>query len=149
MRWTKVAAAVGTMGFTLAGCAHQQQAKVEQAPAPVAVAVAQPEKSPVPEVQPPSQESQDLEALLRGTLIHFEYNEDLLTSESRDRLQKLAVVIRQRRDASIKISGNCDERGTEEYNIALGQRRAQVARTYLVGLGVDGRHIDTVSYSMR
>jgi len=131
--------------LALGGCAHQQETKVEQTPPPAPAA--QPAKpAPEPEAAAPSQASQDLESLIRGTVIHFDYNEDLLTPESRDRLTKLSEVIRGHKDSHIKISGNCDERGTEEYNIALGQRRADVARKYLVSLGVNSRQIDTVSY---
>jgi peptidoglycan-associated lipoprotein len=131
--------------FTCVGCAHQQATKVEEAPPPAPVAKAAP--APQPEATPPpTQENQDLEALIRGTVIHFDFNEDVLSSDSQDRLQRLADVLRKRSDSHIKISGNCDERGTEEYNIALGQRRADVARKYLVSLGVRSQQLDTVSY---
>jgi peptidoglycan-associated lipoprotein len=145
MRGNPWAVAFTALGFVAGGCAHEQQVKTEQAPPPAPVV--QKEAPPAaPEARPPSQESEDLEALLRGTVIHFEYNQDLLTADSRDRLQKLAEVMRKRGDAAIKIAGNCDERGTEEYNIALGQRRAEVARKYMVSLGVAPKHIDTVSF---
>jgi peptidoglycan-associated lipoprotein len=129
----------------LIGCAHQQEAKTQTAPPPV---VAQkPLPPPAPEPAPaPSHDSQDLEAMIRGTVIHFDFNQDLLSSESRERLDKLATAIRKKGDVTLKISGNCDERGTEEYNIALGQRRAEVAKKYLVGLGVDSHQVDTVSF---
>jgi peptidoglycan-associated lipoprotein len=132
--------------LALGGCAHQQETKVDEAPPPAQVV--QPAKpAPAPEAEAaPSQANQDLESLLRGTVIHFDFNEDLLTPESRDRLTKISEVMREHKDAHIKISGNCDERGTEEYNIALGQRRADVARKYLVSLGVTPRQLDTVSY---
>jgi peptidoglycan-associated lipoprotein len=145
MRGNPWAVAITALGFAAGGCAHEQQVKTEQTPPPAPV-VQKEASPPTPEVRPPSQENEDLEALLRGMVIHFDYNEDLLTPDSRDRLQKLAEVMRQRGDAAIKIAGNCDERGTEEYNIALGQRRAEVARKYLVSLGVTPKHIDTVSF---
>ncbi len=138
-----VAAVAASMALAFVGCAHQQQTKTEEAPPPP-VAKAQPPAQPAP--PPQSQENDDLEALVRGTVIHFDFNQDLLTPESRDRLQKLAEVMKKRSDVKIKIAGNCDERGTEEYNIALGQRRAEVAKKYLAKLGVTPKHIETVSY---
>jgi peptidoglycan-associated lipoprotein len=135
---------VALAGFALAACAHQQEAKTETAPPPAPVAQQAP--PPAPEPAPVSQDSQDLEAMIRGTVIHFDFNGDQLSTESRDRLDKLANAIRKRDQVTIKISGNCDERGTEEYNIALGQRRADVAKKYLVSLGVDSHHVDTVSF---
>jgi len=62
------------------------------------------------------------------------------------RLQKVAQVLREQPWSAIRISGHCDERGTEEYNLALGQRRADAARAYLVHLGVREDQIDTLSY---
>jgi peptidoglycan-associated lipoprotein len=135
---------VALAGLGLAACAHQQEAKTETAPPPAPVAQKAP---PPPEPAPaPSRDSQDLEALIRGTVIHFDFNGDQLSPDSRDRLDQLATAIRKRGDVTVKISGNCDERGTEEYNIALGQRRADVAKKYLVSLGVDSTHVDTVSF---
>jgi peptidoglycan-associated lipoprotein len=136
---------VALAGLGLAACAHQQEAKTEAAPPPAPVAQPAP-PPPAPEPAPVSQDSQDLEALIRGTVIHFDFNGDQLSTDSRDRLDKLATAIRKRGDVTLKISGNCDERGTEEYNIALGQRRADVAKKYLVGLGIDSGKLDTVSF---
>jgi len=97
-------------------------------------------------VQPMSKERQELEALLRKTVIHFNFNEDLLSQDSQGHLQKVATVMKKHKALNIKIAGNCDERGTEEYNLALGQRRADVAKKYIVSLGVSDRQVDTVSY---
>jgi peptidoglycan-associated lipoprotein len=80
--------------------------------------------------------------------IYFDYNKADLTPESRDSLRRSAEWLTQAPNRSIafRIEGNCDPRGTEEYNIGLGERRAQAAREFLVSLGVDGSRIQTVSY---
>lgn len=80
--------------------------------------------------------------------IYFDYNKADLTAESRERLRSSAEWLTQAPNRSIvfRIEGNCDPRGTEEYNIGLGERRAQAAREFLVSLGVDGTRIQTVSY---
>ncbi|HUH66841.1 MAG TPA: peptidoglycan-associated lipoprotein Pal [Syntrophales bacterium] len=78
--------------------------------------------------------------------IHFDFDKYNLKPESRDVLKKLADWLSQNKDKSVLIEGNCDERGTTEYNLALGERRAQEAMKYLVELGVDAKMIKTISY---
>jgi peptidoglycan-associated lipoprotein len=80
--------------------------------------------------------------------IFFDYNEAELRSEARDMLRRAAEWLTQADNRTIvfRIEGNCDPRGTEEYNIGLGERRAQAAREFLVSLGVEPSRIQTVSY---
>ena len=61
-------------------------------------------------------------------------------------MQKLSGVLQRNLDLMIQVQGNCDERGTEEYNLHLGMRRATASKQYLIGLGVDTNRIDTISY---
>jgi peptidoglycan-associated lipoprotein len=98
-----------------------------------------------PDQMTPEQEA-ELAAILSGAVIHFDYMEVALTQTSQARLQRIADALRVRPWATIRIEGNCDERGTEEYNLALGQSRAEVARRYLISLGVDPDAVQTVSY---
>ncbi len=83
---------------------------------------------------------------MQRSVIHFDFDQDILKPESQERLQELAPLLRSQPNVRIQIAGNCDERGTEEYNLHLGQRRAGVARKYLVDLGVAPGQIDTSSY---
>jgi peptidoglycan-associated lipoprotein len=76
----------------------------------------------------------------------FDYDKFSLKPESRDILKQLAEWLTKNKDKSVLIEGNCDERGTTEYNLALGERRAKEAMKYLVELGVDGNRIKTISY---
>lgn len=80
--------------------------------------------------------------------IYFELDKSDLTPESRDTLRRGAEWLTQASNRSIafRIEGNCDPRGTEEYNIGLGERRAQSAKEFLASLGVEGSRIQTVSY---
>ena len=84
----------------------------------------------------------------RVQAIFFDYNKADLLPESKERLRRAAEWLTQAPNRSIafRIEGNCDPRGTEEYNIGLGERRAQAAREFLVSLGVDASRIQTVSY---
>ena len=69
-----------------------------------------------------------------------------LTDEARAILEKHALWLQNHRSAKVAIEGHCDERGTVDYNLALGEQRARAARDYLVSLGVAGDRLTTVSY---
>lgn len=81
-----------------------------------------------------------------GHRVFFAFDQYTLTSQAQQTLARQAAWLQEYPEARILISGNCDERGTREYNLALGARRAEAARRYLTSLGVDGSRITTVSY---
>ncbi|MDH3297872.1 MAG: peptidoglycan-associated lipoprotein Pal [Gemmatimonadota bacterium] len=78
--------------------------------------------------------------------VHFEFDRSRITDEAAAVLQRKAEVLRAHPDLRITIEGHCDERGSLEYNMALGQRRAQSTVRYLTGLGISGDMFSTVSY---
>ena len=78
--------------------------------------------------------------------IHFDFDKYNLKPEARALLKKEADWLAKNKDYKVRIEGNCDERGTEEYNLALGQRRADEAKKYLIALGIEKKRIKTVSY---
>jgi len=78
--------------------------------------------------------------------IHFEYDQADLTDQARAILDRNAAWIKGHGAAKVRVEGHCDERGTVEYNLALGERRAQSTRDYLVSLGVPAGRLATVSY---
>jgi peptidoglycan-associated lipoprotein len=80
--------------------------------------------------------------------VYFELDKAEITPESRDKLRRAGEWLTQGPNRSImfRIEGNCDPRGTEEYNIGLGERRAQAAKEFLASLGVEASRIQTVSY---
>jgi len=80
------------------------------------------------------------------TDIHFAYDSANLTDEGRSTLEKHALWLQSHREVRVTIEGHCDERGTVEYNLALGEQRARAARDYLVSLGVAPERVRTVSY---
>src|SRR6266478_5779866 len=110
--------------LALVACSHAQPPPTP----PPAQAIA---ARPPPEVAPAS--------------IYFDYATSELSPASRPVLQDLLDQARARPDQSVRIEGNCDERGSREYNLALGQRRAETARKYLENLGMDTSRITTVS----
>jgi peptidoglycan-associated lipoprotein len=78
--------------------------------------------------------------------VFFEYDSSEISPASRSVLDGNATLLRQYPGWVVTIEGHCDERGTAEYNLALGERRAVTARTYLVSLGIDAKRLRTVSY---
>lgn len=78
--------------------------------------------------------------------INFDFDKSNIRPDAREVLKANADYILKNKVAGIVIEGHCDERGTAEYNMALGQRRAQEAKKYLVNLGVKGSAIKTISY---
>jgi peptidoglycan-associated lipoprotein len=78
--------------------------------------------------------------------IHFEYDRAALTEEARATIEKHALWLQSHREAKITIEGHCDERGTTDYNLALGEQRARAAMEYLTSLGVTASRVRTVSY---
>ncbi len=88
---------------------------------------------------------QDLEQNA-GHRVFFAYDQYTLTAQAQSTLGRQAAWMKQYPEVRVLISGNCDERGTREYNLALGARRAEATRAYLTSLGVDSARITTVSY---
>lgn len=78
--------------------------------------------------------------------IYFDYNSFTLRQDAIVALQRNADMIRQVPGVMIQIEGHCDDRGTQEYNLALGEKRALATREYLISLGIAADHIVTISY---
>ena len=140
------------MGMALPGCKHHPPGP-PPAPPPVAPATPPPAPPPLaPEVAPQVEDplaglsSAELES--RGLLadIHFEYDSAELRDADRQVLSQNAEFLKSHDYIKVTVQGHCDERGTVEYNLNLGERRAKNAYDYLVSLGVDASRIDTISY---
>jgi peptidoglycan-associated lipoprotein len=86
----------------------------------------------------------DAEAALKD--INFEFDKSDIREVDKAKLQAIADFLKANPDAKIQIAGNCDERGTVEYNLALGERRAHAALSYLTGLGVAEARLSSISY---
>ena len=78
--------------------------------------------------------------------IYFDFDKSNLKPEAKKNLDKTAAWLAKKPTVNIRIEGNCDERGTAEYNVALGERRANSAKEYLVKLGVSAARLETVSW---
>jgi peptidoglycan-associated lipoprotein len=78
--------------------------------------------------------------------IHFDFDGAALTPEATEKLTRYVVALKQYPEVKVRIEGHCDERGTTEYNLALGERRALSARRFLIKAGIEKIRLSTVSY---
>ena len=140
----------------LAACASD-----EEMPAPMMTATAAPAPAPAPMAPRPAPAPAPMAApappgVVPGTIADFQqnvgdrvlfgYDRSDLEDSGRSTLQKQAAWLQRFPTVVLTIEGHADERGTREYNLALGARRAQAVRDYLVSLGVSGARIETISY---
>jgi peptidoglycan-associated lipoprotein len=78
--------------------------------------------------------------------VYFDFDNATLDYQAQELLKQKAMWLRDNPDANVVIEGHCDERGTNAYNLALGERRAESAKTFLVNLGISGMRLTTISY---
>ena len=78
--------------------------------------------------------------------VFFATNKSTLTTASRDTLRKQAAWMRKNKKITVTVEGHADERGTREYNLALGEKRAQAVKNYLISMGVSSENVSTISY---
>lgn len=78
--------------------------------------------------------------------INFDYDRAALSADAKEKLKANAEWLKSNANTTVQIEGHCDSRGTIEYNLALGERRAQSVRSYLIGLGVPGSRLNIISY---
>ena len=81
-----------------------------------------------------------------GDRVFFNYDSSDLDSDAQELLQDQVAWLKQYSDVSVIVEGHCDERGTREYNLALGEKRAQSVKNYLISLGISSDRISTISY---
>ena len=81
-----------------------------------------------------------------GDRVFFGYDSSDLDSDALELLQDQVAWLKQNSDVTVTIEGHCDERGTREYNLALGEKRAQAVKNYLIGLGINPDRVSTISY---
>ncbi|MBU0485595.1 MAG: peptidoglycan-associated lipoprotein Pal [Proteobacteria bacterium] len=78
--------------------------------------------------------------------VYFDFDDSGIRKDQVERIEKNATFLKNSKNVKIRIEGNCDERGTDEYNVALGERRAMSAKKYLENLGVAGYRMNTISF---
>ncbi len=144
----------------MGGCAKKELVKGEEAPAAAAPKPAEtttqqaPEKAPVKEEKVQEQAVKEAaapakeEAAAQAELatVYFDFDSYVLTAAARDTLTKNAEAMQKDKSIKVRVEGNCDERGSDEYNLALGERRAKAAMEYLVTMGIPATRLSVISY---
>jgi peptidoglycan-associated lipoprotein len=134
----------------VAACASNKPAPAPQAPTPPPAAEQAP--PPAPQYQPPPAPtgpvpgSQQDFVINVGELVYFDFDKSDIRADAQPVLSAQASWLQHYPAVKVRIEGNCDERGTREYNFALGARRADAVRQFLIAHGVDGARITTISY---
>ena len=132
------------LGLVL-GCAHKPKTEPTQTTTPVP---APSQNTAPPPAPPPSETTAPTPGLHAEDLqpVFFDFDSANLTDAGKSTLDRDAKMLRDHGSAQVTIEGHCDERGTAEYNQALGERRAQAARDYLVAAGINASRLDVISY---
>ncbi|MCX5795411.1 MAG: OmpA family protein [Elusimicrobia bacterium] len=134
--------------LTLSGCASGNSRLKRQAGEDKGQAGSESAKPYVPgvEVTEASLRGSEFTAVPELETIHFDYDSSGLGDAALAALKKNAEYLKARDELDVRIAGYCDERGTVEYNLALGQKRAKTVREYYIRLGVPGASLGTISY---
>jgi len=142
--------------FFVTSCAKKQvniseavKPSVEEVQEEVVVVKEAPKEVTVVEIIEEKEVPRELVRQIEGfeaTNIYFDFDKSNLKPEAQETLKKKAAFLRYNPSFALLIAGNCDNRGTEEYNLALGERRADSAKQYLIALGISGDRIKTISY---
>ncbi len=168
--WLVVLISIVALAFIATGCAKKQVVKEEAAAKPVVETkeVPKPEPPPPPPPPPPPKEEPKVEAApppkeepkpeaappapapepidLVSLRLQFAFDDYTLSTKSKENVEKLAAWLSKNSTEKIQIEGHTCDIGTAEYNLALGERRANSAQKYLEGLGVTSARISTISY---
>lgn len=138
--------------FGLAGCPKKTETasqSIEVPPTPSTPSTPPPAEEPPP-VQPPKVVEEPLKSVAREIPglkdAFFDFDKASITSDAKAALEGDAAWLKANPTVKIKIEGHCDERGTNEYNLALGEKRAHSVKQFLVAQGVSSARISTISY---
>lgn len=131
---------LGLLAVSLTGCPKKAQVKEPEPPPPT------PQQPVQNNTEEPSLRGKEYREVPEISVIYFDTDQSSLRSDARDILQKNAQALTTHKDWEVLVEGHCDERGTTEYNLGLGQRRAASIRQYYMSLGITGSRIATISY---
>jgi peptidoglycan-associated lipoprotein len=145
--WTaRAAVALGAV-LLMSGCGGSKPpAEADMTETPMGETTEEPESFPPPREDKP--EWVDPNDANRHILvnIHFEFNKYRIMEADKPKLEAIAALLRDNPDWKLLIEGHCDDRGTNEYNMGLGEQRALSTKNYLTSLGLDGGRFTTISY---
>jgi peptidoglycan-associated lipoprotein len=151
---TRKLALVAALGTAfLVGCSKKPPPPPPAEPPPPVVQAPAPTPAPAPVVEAPKvDEAAARRARIQARIaelikpIYFAFDQSTLTDEGKATAEAIAKLLQEAPEVSVRIEGHADEQGTNEYNLALGERRAQAVQQYLVSYGVDAARISVLSY---
>ncbi len=132
--------------FLFVGCAKEEPPPPTTEPPPRPVAPPPPPPAPTPTPPPGPSISQQAFQEFQNQDISFDFDKYDLRTDARTVLDRKASFLNQNSSVRVQIEGHCDERGTNEYNLALGERRANAAKQYLTTAGISAGRLSTISY---
>ena len=135
--------------FAVACGKKKPEAIPEPTPGPTSPPPAPPPPPPPPPPAPDNSAAEAMRAELMGSLqapIHFEYDQDAISSTDAAILDRKAAILMANAGVRLRIAGHADERGSDEYNLVLGTKRATAAKRYLESKGIDGSRLEIISY---
>ena len=130
-------------GFLLAACASDPEESAATTSTGVSESVESQTEVETPSLDPRSQEWLVVNV---GDRVFFDFDKSDLTPEAQATIEAVVAWMRSNPDVTLTIEGHCDERGTREYNLALGERRANSVRSYMEALGIDGSRLSIISF---
>ncbi|MFL5319798.1 MAG: OmpA family protein [Myxococcaceae bacterium] len=136
---------VPALFLMLGGCAAKRVQTVSAEPPPPAAVTPVKQEQKTVDVAVTDEKGAPLPQF-QGATLHFDFDESTLSQDDTSELVRLSDVMHSNKALRVTIAGHADERGTTEYNLALGNKRAEAARKYLITLGVDAARIDTISF---
>lgn len=146
----------GASVFMMASCAKKvgkvDEPAAQPAPSPPAMMAPAAPAAPTAPTAPSTKPVEDATALrsaiqaFESTHVYFDYDKSDIKADAKPVLEKKAEFLRAHSQYKVNIEGYCDERGTNEYNMALGERRAKAAMKYLNALGISANRMSTISY---
>ena len=132
--------------FLFVGCAKEEPPPPTAEAQPPRVAPPPPPPAPVPTPPPGPSISQQAFQEFQNQDIYFDFDKYDLRTDARTTLDRKASFLNQNSSIRVQVEGHCDERGTNEYNMALGERRANAAKQYLTTAGISAGRLSTISY---
>lgn len=144
------------VGLTMAGC-RREEPQVAPEPAVDSAAIrAEQERARQDSIAAAERARQAAERARQAEIeriraelsdvVYFEYDSEQLTAQAEQKLQSKIAILRSNPSLRVRIEGHADERGSTEYNLALGQRRAETVKSYLQNYGIDASRVQTLSY---
>jgi peptidoglycan-associated lipoprotein len=138
-----------SIAFSLTACHKKKVTPLEPTPETSVPSTTEPTE-PQPSVEKPTTEGPvvlDIDEVSKQLQpVFFDFNKYDIREDQIPALQNDARVLKQNQTVTVLVEGHCDERGTDEYNLALGERRADAAKDFLVSLGIEEARLSTISY---